>query len=242
MLAIHSNRASDLAPNARVDSLDAGVQEETVVESRLSSTMSPARRVPLEIEWNKVYFPIDGRTALRCVEPLRLRYDDEENKIEVIGWNVSCELHDAHSLERLVARRFLELFSRTVHGPELSGEDQRLFAEICRQVDYRQFNLDRALPRYEEGVLIARAPHLTIALVPERNLTVPSNFTAAFQLLSQGEHFGAEFEYGGEGEITAIRNLLLLPTPTDEAALHDMSGVEFDATLEDLLGHHETKG
>lgn len=186
----------------------------------------PETTCDIEVEYATTVFPLEGERKLHVRKPLRFGYMDEAGTVEIIGWGLKVKFEDAIDLPVQIARRFLELFSRTQAGDNLGEQDEACFATICEQIDYRRFCAERDLPRYHEALLVRKNPPL-IRMLSEKNIRLSPAAAASLNLLKDGDYFGAYFTWDRQGEIQKIEHICFVPSPN--SVLADFKPEDFRA-------------
>jgi len=98
----------------------------------------------LALEGGRLLLKLHKRPVLE-VNPLTL-------ECEVMGWGIKLSYVQAGEVDRVMARRFSLLFSKS-DADELTAEDKKLWLSILDQVDFTSFCINRAAPHYVEGQL-----------------------------------------------------------------------------------------
>lgn len=80
---------------------------------------------------------------------------------EVAGWGVRLPHYLFEDVDRRMARRFLELFSKA-ESQTLSEKDEAVWLSVLDRVDYAAFCTDRAAPHYMEGTLLRKEPQFRV--------------------------------------------------------------------------------
>src|ERR1041384_4000275 len=191
----------------------------------------------IELVYAHRVFPVEGASALKAKNPLRLGYNDKEGTLEVIGWDLRVDLNGARDLPRLIARRFLELYSKLWTTGLTSHEDKR-FGVICDQIDYRAFTRSRELPKYREAKLLKKVP-CYLEFLSLKSVHIDASLLPKLHVLNDGDLFGAWFATDSSGDIVDIRNVTLLEDANIELPAEDETdtskNIEFPKSLEPLL-------
>jgi hypothetical protein len=189
----------------------------------------------IELTYAHTVFPVEGSNSLHVMQPLRLGYSDEDGTLDVIGWGLRVDLRGAQELPRLIARRFLTLYSK-LWNDNLSEEESTAFRNICEQIDYRGFARTRELPRYREAKLIHKVP-CYVEFLDLKRVQIDSHLVPKFHVLDEGDLFGAWFTTDLDGKVVDIKNVMLLPTPPQDVAAVELPAraVDFPPSLKSLL-------
>jgi hypothetical protein len=195
----------------------------------------------IEVDYGHTRFPIEGDLSVHVVDPqhapIRLGYSDENGTLEVIGWGLTVPIEESGDLPRRIGRRFLELYSKAVTGT-LHPEERDWLRTISDQMDYHAFAAGRKLPRYREATLVRKSPVLLVQFIEDRNVKLDSALAAKLWSLDEGDRFGAWFTLDGNGNITDLNHIILLP-PLDnvlgDATACSGRPVEFPDSLKALL-------
>jgi hypothetical protein len=169
----------------------------------------------LEIELTTTLFWVEkGSVPLRVRKPLKLRYSDGDSgeMIEVVGWSIQVQSEAADSLNRLIPRKFLELFSKSQRRA-LTNDEENLFSEICNSVDYRSFSNRRASLRYREAKLVKKHPILSVEFADGSKETLNRDLLHILDVLEVGDWFSAMWRIGATGETVNIERLEIVPDP-----------------------------
>jgi hypothetical protein len=204
---------------------DAREQRKTE-ERRLSpedipEALSIEQEFEIEIDYAVTSFPVEGDISVHVADPnkgpIRLGYSDKEETLEVIGWGISVPLEKAEELQRLIGRRFLELYSKAVTG-SLKEEDRQWLRTVSEQMDYHSFAASRKLPRYREATLVRKSPVLLVQFLEDRNIKLDGSLTAKLTAIDEGDRFSAWFTSDGTGKIVDFQHVLRLPTLDEDLA------------------------
>lgn len=193
----------------------------------------------IELVYADTIFPVEGSNSLKATTPLRLGYSDQDGTLEVIGWDLRVDLHGARELPRLIARRFLELYSK-LWTDSLTETETTCFRHICNQIDYRAFTRSRELPKYHEAKLVRKVP-CYLEFLSLRAVPINPALLAKLHVLNEGDMFGAWFTVGADGTPIDIRNVMLLPKTSEENAEINQNTrrVDFPDSLKELLPRPE---
>jgi hypothetical protein len=164
----------------------------------------------VEYSFPQTLVPLDGgKTLLRLRSAPRLRVDNRSRQFEVQDWGIQMPCSDVHDLPRQMARRFLDLFGKSERGM-LSADERGAWITVLDQIDWTQFNIDRAAPHYAEGTLLRRQPTVvqwsdgvTEKLEP---MVAP-----ALQAFEPGELFSAFVKLGRDNKALSMERVLLIP-------------------------------
>jgi hypothetical protein len=225
--AVEREDTSDVLQDSQQTSRPADFSQEKLVAKE---------EFDMELVYAHTIFPVEGSSALTATTPLRLGYDDKDGTLEVIGWDLRVDLLGAKDLPRLIARRFLELFSKMWTG-FLSEKETKVFRNVCQQIDYRAFTRSRELPRYHEAKLVRKIP-CYLEFLSLKTVQIDPKLLPKFHVLNEGDMFGAVFTVDADGILVDIRNVTLLPKTSEEGAerrQQDSPSVEFPDSLKALL-------
>ena len=221
------------------------VEESDFILHELKQTSRPAdfsqeslvarEEFDIELTYAHTVFPVEGSNSLQVMRPLRLGYNDQDGTLDVIGWGLCVDLRGAHELPRLIARRFLMLYSK-LWNEDLSAGESIFFRNICEQIDYRGFARTRELPRYREAKLIHKIP-CYLEFLDLKRVQIDSSLLPKFHVLNEGDVFGAWFTVDTDGNIVDVKNVMLLPSPAEDVALTELPAraVNFPPSLKSLL-------
>jgi hypothetical protein len=150
------------------------------------------------------YLEIEGgNLLLRLTKPGRLQINYARMECDVAGWDIRVPLLEAHNLPRLMARRFLDLFSKAEED-RLSDVEAQIWLSILDQVDYTSFSIDRAAPQYMEGTLIRHTPDCRVEWHDGERDKLPPRVAGALSVLEPGEVFGAFVKLGRDNNVRGI--------------------------------------
>ncbi len=173
--------------------------------------------VDFEVDCDQTVFPIEPGQTIKANQTLKLGYRRDKETLEVIGWGVAVDLGQYADIPRLVARRFLELFSKAMSRTATEQEIE-VFEFVCQQVDYRSFVAARALPRYREAFLLVKEPHLQIEFRDGSKEKLSRDLSPHFRLLEPGDRFSALFKLDRSGAVVAVSNIAFLQAVVDPDA------------------------
>ena len=221
-------KSSAAEPTSRSEQARPGVQEfdvELILDRRVFGD-SPETRIQLS----------RGHS-------LRLGLDDVNGTVEVIGWGIRVPVKDRATLPRLIARRFLALYSAGLER-RLSEQEEACLARISEQVDYRAFVEARRRPVYREATFFRRGGNLQLEFLRDRKVKVPSALHGVLADLDDGDRFGAYFATDAKGELVRIENIVLLPSVEERYAEFEAEAgtvsVEFPDSLKKRLPRRTT--
>lgn len=158
--------------------------------------------------------PIEGESApLRLRQPLVIQWKAfSEGK--VLGWGITLDWGQLGDIERLLARRFLELW-RKAERRCLSESERQAWLHITDAADLSAFYADREMPRYVEGVCVKRFPHVRIEWHDGYEEQITRRLVQHFSVLEEGDWFSGHARFGPDGKLTQFQNLRrLLPDET----------------------------
>lgn len=183
---------------------------------RRAQTHLVAHHEPPKVErpsfvFRQRFLPIEGgRLLLRLNEFPQVEVNPATMECEVQGWGVRVACSKAEELPRLMARRFLELFSKA-DAQILTEQEQSAWVGILDRVDYRSFCIDRAAPHYVEGKLVRTEPVCRIEWHDGEVTNIDKHVAAPLRVLEPGDHFGAYVKLGHNNEVRAVERVVLLP-------------------------------
>lgn len=201
---------STVADSAPTDLKDEQTEEHVLEVDFSKQTIVAKQEFEVELEYDHRTFPVGAEDQLETTEPLTVKYSDSDGKLEILGWGLSVDLRESNDLPRRIGKRFLELYSRSVRD-ELSDQDEACFEKICEQVDYRRFCRSRELPRFREALLVRKQPTGFLKFLDGKKIKISSELTAQLRVLDEGQYFGALFEHDDSGDISGIKNIIILP-------------------------------
>jgi len=182
----------------------------------------PPGRQPVTLDhWReyvleKSILPLEGgRIHLKLRNALRLKLNIDTFRFEVIDWGVSFDVTDMPGLPSLLSRRFLELFS-AAENDTISPADRDAYLHISDYVDFRQFTIDRAPPRYLEGEMITTSDQVLVEWHDGRRERLPPDVARSLGDLKKGDHFSAWVKLGDEDRAQSIERVKLLPAEIRE--------------------------
>ncbi len=198
--------------------------------------LAKPHEVDLEIEYGEQRFMIEPGVVLEAFNPLKLGYHNDKGTLEVIGWDIQVPLGEGRSLADVIAKKFLDFYSKSQHGGLTEVEAFR-FSEMCAQVDYRGFCAARRMPHWQEAWLVRKQPHYFLNFGSDKLIKVDGETSSALRLLDVGTYFGAWFTIDRDGSITRIQHPEALPQPSsiDLSDLPPATNIEFDPALESML-------
>ena len=151
-----------------------------------------------------------GRLLIHLREPILVELDPQNWTGHVVGWNLVVPAGDIQLLPKILARKFLTLFSKADRN-ELSQHESAEWVEILDRVDYRRFSIDRAPARYLEGELLDR--HSNFLRVKWHDGVVQKierPLASALAALATGDEFGCYVKIGLNDEVKSIERLSIL--------------------------------
>jgi hypothetical protein len=170
-------------------------------------------------------FPLESGLCLRLLEAPTVEM--RTGSISVRGWGLELPRHELLNLDRHIARQFLLLFGRAQRGV-LSSDDAVVWSSIVEKVDYRQFTVERAAPRYREGVLMRHAPKCIVEWMDGgRETLAPSAAASLRSMLQPGDYFSAYGRFGARRQTASISRVTPLGPDyiAKEAALYELPPV-----------------
>jgi len=151
-----------------------------------------------------------GRLLLHLYDDSVVAVDHVQRDCEVLGWGIRVQPQDVDHIDKLMARRFLELFSKAEAG-RLSEQDETDWMSIVERVDYAAFCADRAAPQYMEGKLIRHQPKCRVEWHDGAVENLKPEAARALRILQEGDYFGAYVKMDREGQVNLLERLTLLP-------------------------------
>lgn len=161
------------------------------------------------IEYEKTNFLIDGKIEISLLKKLQLEQTDTYT-YKIKDWGIEAEFLN---LDRLVARTFIEIWSKHIHNT-LSEEEYDIFSNICKYVDITKYNIDTQPLQYLTGRLLTKNAQNSIVgwtLGDHEKLT--GKLHTALQLIEKNEYFSCYGKFDQDGHIIHIENVCLLPEP-----------------------------
>ena len=160
---------------------------------------------------NRSLIALDGgKLLLRLNQSISVELNSATWTGYVPGWNLTVPAGEIHDLPRLLARKFLTLFSKVDNGT-LNADEKKDWIAILDQVDYRQFSIDRAPPRYLEGELLGRQPSFVRVRWHDDTIqTIKRPVAAALDLLTVGDTFSCYAKLGLNESVLSIERLAIL--------------------------------
>ena len=98
-------------------------------------------------------FFVVGKSVLQFERYPLLVFDPTLREVEVTGWNLRIPYLEIGEIGRRMHRKFLILFQKA-ESIDLTEDEESEWSEIVKQVNYRRFCIDRAMPRYVEGTFV----------------------------------------------------------------------------------------
>lgn len=151
-----------------------------------------------------------GQLLLRLLEHPEIMVDRDTLECEVIGWGVRMHAAKAEEIPSVMARKFLELFSKADRG-ELNEGEQAVWVSILDRVDYQAFCIERARPHYTEGVVLSHRPHhVRVEWHDGTRENLEGAAARPLMNLRNGDEFGAWVKLGRDNLAIRIENVMLL--------------------------------
>lgn len=150
-----------------------------------------------------------GKTILRLIENPVVEVDHDSQVCKVLHWDVQLPLTNVAEISRVLARRFLELYSKAIDG-RLSEQEEAQWLEVVRRVDYQAFCNDRAPARYVEGVIKSVGPKRAVEWYDGEVEELHSQVARTLNVLNVGDRFGAWVKWGRDNKTQQIEGLKIL--------------------------------
>jgi hypothetical protein len=161
--------------------------------------------------FDQTIFPWEGgKFRLRLRESPTLILNPETVKVSVKDWGIELNIADAPRLPKYIVRRFLGLWSKAQEG-SLKDNDAEAWAKIVDNVDMQDFAIQRSVPRYVEGELIAVRDLYRVRWHDGVTTFIPRELAYAFDHLVEGECFSAYVKFGPLGNPLSIERVLPVP-------------------------------
>jgi hypothetical protein len=122
---------------------------------------------------------------------------------EAVGWGVRVPCSKAEELPRLLARRFLELFSKA-DAQTITEQEEAVWVGVLDRVDFRSFCIDRAAPHYLEGTFLRMEPVCRIEWHDGEVTNIDKHVAAPLRVLEPGDRFGAHVKLGHANEVRTV--------------------------------------
>ena len=123
----------------------------------LKADYKPLIRLKTEYFWKQTFIALEGGSVLiRLLGDSKIAVEKASMECELIGWGIKFPTSEVANLPKMMARRFLELFSKADAGT-LNEQDEAAWLQVVDRIDYASFCSDRAAPHYVEGTLISRS-------------------------------------------------------------------------------------
>lgn len=181
----------------------AGKREPT--PDALSSFTFEQKIIPLE----------GGNQTLRLRKPLELLIDPASLHFTVKDWGIEMDCLKLGELPRQVARKFMRLLN-AAENERLTEHEQAEWLAISDYLDFQQFSIDRAAPRYMEGVLRTRGELVIVDWHDGSTDRLVRRTARALSDLNPGERFSAFVKLGRDDQPLAIERVSLLGEPEKE--------------------------
>jgi len=150
-----------------------------------------------------------GNVLLRLRQAAVVEIDLARRCYRIPNWGLEIPVGEFGEIPRLLARKFLELFSHAQFN-RLSDSEKANWANILNEVDYAAFSNDRSAPRYVEGRIIGRKPEVTVEWHDGERQIIPSRTAGALDLIKEGEDFGAFVKWGRGNRVQNVERVTLL--------------------------------
>jgi hypothetical protein len=147
------------------------------------------------------FFPLEPGICLRLLEAPTVEF--RTGTVSVRGWGLEFPRHELINLDRQIARQFLLLFGKAQRGV-LSSDEKTVWSGIVDKVDYRQFTLDRAAPRYREGRLLRLTPKCFVEWLDGDREALPPSGAVPLRILQPGDYFGCYARFGAKRQAVSI--------------------------------------
>lgn len=195
------------------------VQAQTVVSQEMQTSEhviveDPKPDQPPSFKLGQGFVPLEGgRILLRLVEAPTLEFDPVLRRYSLRGWGMSFDGAEIVNLPRMMARKFLKLFSLAKNN-NLSATEKENWANILGEVDYAAFSSDRTPASYVEGRVIGRKPVVTVEWHDGERQTIPERIAPVLNILDENEDFGAFVKWGRGDLIKDIERIVFLSPQT----------------------------
>jgi hypothetical protein len=171
--------------------------------------------------------PVEKGVFIRLHDALEAQFDDVD--ITIPKWQLDIEPERLPYVEDELARHFLR-YHRGAERDSLSEEEREVWERMVDSVDYHRFTLERSRPLYEEGLLLAKTPHLRVEWSDGAREALARSFAPVLHVVEPGEWFGAYIKRDHHGNTKALETLSLLGKPDE--ALYDFDRIATPDTLE----------
>ncbi len=170
----------------------------------------PPQKDLVEYEFSQRVFALEGGgILLRFFRDPVVALDAKSGMCELKGWGLRMHNTEVEDLYRLIPRRFLELYSRADAG-RLGPDDEPIWSEVLKQVDYAAFSIERAAPHYVEGVVLQRDPRCRVEWHDGSREALNPRVASALAEVKPGESFGCFAKLDREGKAVSIERVALL--------------------------------
>jgi hypothetical protein len=181
----------------------------SAIPRQLMSEQKPEVRRPI-YTYRRRILPIDGgKLLLRLWDDPKVEVDPQTLMCEVVDWGLSIPHGEIHDIDRRMARRFLELFSKA-DAQLLTEAETATWVRMLDQIDYTSFCAERAAPHYVEGTLLRKQPVWRVEWHDGEKVNIPAGPASALRVLNDGDHFGAFIKLGRDNEVKAIERVVVL--------------------------------
>jgi hypothetical protein len=153
----------------------------------------------------------DGKCVLKLNEYPLLFVDSQTMEFEVKGWGIKMPCSKAAELPREICRTFLFLFGKS-EEQTLSDNESERWLSILDQIDFDEFSIGRAPPRYHEGQLVHHEPKCMVTWHDGKRQSLSDDVASSLSLLNPGERFSAYVKLGKNDEVLEIERVVLLAT------------------------------
>lgn len=177
----------------------------------LRAAYRPPVRSKTEYSWKRPYISLEGGSVLiRLLGDSRLSVEKASMECELLGWGIKFPRSEVVNLPKMMARRFLELFSKADSG-SLTEQEEASWLQVVDRVDYAAFCSDRAAPHYLEGILISRnGPRARVEWHTGETEKLNSRASAALDCLNPGDRFSCFAKLDRSGEAAYLERIALL--------------------------------
>ena len=154
--------------------------------------------------------PLDGgKTTLRLYEDPVIEVDHDKMECKVMHWEVNLPLTKVEYISRTLARRFVELYSKSL-DERLNEQEEAHWLNIVQRVDYQSFCADRAAARYIEGTIIGLEPVITVDWHDGEREELSPAVARSINILNPGDRFGGWIKWDRNQRVKSIENIKLL--------------------------------
>jgi hypothetical protein len=180
------------------------------VEAEYDGRREPTLGALGSFAWDQSVIPLEGGfQLLKLQKPLQLQTYREKMRFTVADWGIELDCFQLPQLPREVARRFLFLL-RAAEDERLTEQEQADWLRISDYVDFQQFSIDRATPRYMEGSLRTRDGTVIVDWHDGSHETLENTAARALSEVNPGERFSAFVKLGRGDKTLTIERVSLL--------------------------------